>query len=63
MLEKLRTKIFDGVSAKKSRIIEESEKIDEEMLEESLINLDNRLKAHYSLKGTIESEIFVKRSG
>lgn len=33
------------------------------MIEESLINLDNRLKAHYSLKGTIEAEIFVKRSG
>lgn len=28
-----------------------------------MINLDNRLKAHYSLKGTIEAEIFVKRSG
>ena len=33
------------------------------MLEESLVILDNRLKAHYSLKGQIESEIFVKRSG
>ena len=37
--------------------------LDEEMLDESLTTLDTRLKAHYSLKGTIESEIYVKRSG
>jgi hypothetical protein len=32
-------------------------------MEESLTMLDDRLKKHYSLKGELEAEIFVKRSG
>lgn len=33
------------------------------LMEESLTMLDDRLKRHYSLKGELETEIFVKRSG
>ena len=52
-LTELREKLFYSVGKKKERIIEESEELDEEMLDESLTNLNNRLKAHYSVKGTI----------
>ena len=43
--------------------MKEANEADQDLLEDSLITLDGRLKQHYSLKGKIESEIYVKRSG
>ena len=51
----LREKFFDNLGKKKVRVLDEAENADQELLEDSLITLDSRLKEHYSLKGKIET--------
>lgn len=44
-------------------MLAEAEKIDNIFLEESLATLDSRLREHYPMKGKLEAEIAVVRSG
>ena len=60
---KLRANYFENIGVKSNRIQEEAKDSDNDMIEESLTNLDQRLKEHYSMKGKLEAEVYIKRSG
>jgi hypothetical protein len=51
LLLTLREKIFDNITVKKTRILQEAGKKDEQIMEESLTMLDERLRKHFSMKG------------
>ena len=48
---------------KKSRVLAEADELDNIFIEQSLANLDSRLRQHYPLKGKLQAEIGVVRSG
>ena len=52
-ITEMREKFFDNLGKKKERILNEASEADQDLLEDSLITLDGRLKQHYSLKGKI----------
>jgi hypothetical protein len=51
LLLTFREKIFDNITVKKNRILQEAGKKDEQIMEESLTMLDERLRKHFSIKG------------
>jgi hypothetical protein len=59
----LRDNYFARLGEKKARVLQEAEELDNAFVEQSLTNLDERLREHYSLKGKLEAEVGVVRSG
>lgn len=61
-LTEARDRIFSRVLELRTSLLGKASDSDKEFLEESLETLDERLKEHYSLKGKLESEVYVRRS-
>ncbi len=49
----LRDNYFARLGEKKARVLKEAEELDNAFVEQSLTNLDERLREHYSLKGKL----------
>jgi len=62
LVQTLMYKIFDEYGQKRSDNLEDAETSDKEFIETSMVLLDQRLKAHYPLKGRLETEIYQIRS-
>lgn len=58
----IRDKMFLHIGDQKQLQLGKASDNDKEFLESSLEQLDTRLKAHYSLKGKLESEVYVRRA-
>jgi|JI8StandDraft_1071087.scaffolds.fasta_scaffold480244_1 hypothetical protein len=58
----IRDKMFVHIGDQKQLQLGKASESDKEFLEGSLEQLDTRLKAHYSLKGKLESEVYVRRA-
>lgn len=58
-----RNKIFDFLARKKLECLSEAETSDKDFIQMSLHLLDERIKSYYSMKGTIQTEIYLIRGG
>ena len=58
-----RTKVINFYTDKNRHVTTSRKREDKEFVNMSLILLDERLKAYYPLKGKIQTEIYLVRSG
>ena len=63
VVKNFREKIFDYLAKKRKEVLHIAELSDKEFIEMSLTLLDERIKRYYSMKGKIQTEIYLIRSG
>jgi hypothetical protein len=63
IIQVFRNKIFEFLSRKKSECMAQADISDKDFIQLSLHLLDERIRNYYSMKGKIQTEIFLIRSG
>jgi hypothetical protein len=63
IIKVFRNKIFEFLSRKKTECLAIAEVSDKEFIQMSLHLLDERIRNYYSMKGKIQTEIYLIRSG
>lgn len=63
MIQVFRQTIFEFLANKKRECLDNAEVSDQDFIETSLILLDERLKNYYPLRGKIQTDVFMVRSG
>ncbi|KAL4438837.1 hypothetical protein ABPG74_016557 [Tetrahymena malaccensis] len=62
LIDNCKRKLFDYISKLQNDVIDQAKSNDKDFIENSILILDERLKAHYPLKGKMEVEIYQIRS-